>query len=287
MSETPVNPSNVAAEVLKTATPTQGTAPAAKPLETAIPASTVEVAKPKSDFGRQFSALSRKEKEVRQRELALEQKEKSISGTDFKTKLKMNPKEALAEAGIDFDYLTQVFLADGQIPPANQKEFELQNTIKQLQDRLDAFEAKNAPVSAEQQALDEFVQGLDEHITSNSEKYTLIMEQDAQQVVYDVIESAYAESVKQGEPRIMSYEEASDMVEAYLRDSVKKASEKLGFYKPEAAQGQAGAKTDSKGSSQSHTLSNQLSTTKPAGSNSNKFDRENDIARVASLLRHI
>jgi hypothetical protein len=289
MSDQPVNPSNVAAEVLKSATPTQGTAQPAKSLETAIPASTNDSTaahKPKSDFGKQFSALSRKDKEMRQREAALEAREKAISGTDFKAKLRTNPKEAFQEAGIDMDFITQVFLADGVVPPASKKEFELQNTIKQMQERLDAFEAKNAPPSAEQQALDEFVQGLDEHINSNSEKYALIVEQDAGQVVYDVIESAYEDSVKQGEPRIMSYEEAADMVEAYLRDSVKKASEKLGFYKPEATQGQAAAKTDSKGQPQGHTLSNQHSTTKPSNSNQNKFDREQDIARAASLLRH-
>lgn len=279
-----------ASDVLASQTPSATPANVSQPAQQEIPKQVTEEPKTDRNFARNFSALSRKEREIRAREQAISEKEKASTGSDLdsiKKKIKLKPMETLKELGVDFDYLTRVALDDGKVPEQTKKEFELQEEIASLKSRLDKFEKSSEPATQEEQVLNEFIQGLEEHVGTNKEKYKLIVAQDAVSLVYDVIEQEYARSVEQGKPRILSYEESADMVEEYLRSETKKLAESLGFYNaPAESQGKDSTKPQSEGSSSSQTLSNQLNTTKPTeGSQSRLLTREEALARAAARLQ--
>ncbi len=247
---------------------------------------------PKPNFARQFTALSRREREIVQREKQMAEKEKSLqSGSDkyseFTRKLKLSPIEALQEAGVDIDYITNAHLS-GKVPEHVKTSAEVEDLKAQIQALTAKLDGKDKPeenLTPEQKAEQEFQHGMFEFLDSNTEKYKLIKKQDAQEVVWQAIDEIFKDSVKQGTPRIPSYEEAADMVEKYLRDEARQLAEELGYASKQEPVDQGSSKS---GSQSSHTLSNQHSTTRPTEAQGSRLlTREESLARAASLLKHV
>lgn len=258
-------------------------------------------------FGRKFSALSRKEKELREMKKQIEEERKAIQAgsnqyNEFKRKLKLSPLEALQEAGVDIDYITNAHLSGGKVPESvliNSKVEELQATIEALQAKL---EGKKPEVEAEsevdpddesnwtpeqKEAVQVFKQGMYEYLDQQQKSYPLIHEQEAAEVVYHAINELYKQSAKQGNPRIPSYEEAASKVEQWLQSEIKRLAGRV--QEPVESQGQGSKQVSTQqGSSVSPTLSNQHSSSRPTEAQGSRLlTREESLARAAAMLKHL
>jgi hypothetical protein len=280
-----------------------GTAPSSSPnQETTQQAPQTAQVEPKPEvkkdedrpsFAKQFSALSRREREIRQREQQIEEREKAVqSGSDkyqeYVRKLKMNPVEALKEAGVSLDYLTNVQLSDGEIP----QDVKISTEVEDLKAMINALQAKlegkdkQPDLSPEEQAEEQFKQGMFEHLEANNEKYKLIAKHEAADVVWHTIDELFQQSVAQGKARIPSYDEAAELVENYLREEARKVAEELGYIPKSESTDQGSKQVSNSGSQSSPTLSNQLSTTRPTEASPRLLSRDEAIRRAAELLRH-
>jgi hypothetical protein len=264
---------------------TQAQAPVNPPV-----AAKPEAKKEAPAFGKQFSALSRKEKELREAQKAFEAEKTSgkwVSKDDFKRQAKLDPKKALEELGLDYDYITN-FQLDGKIPDQTKREVELNDQLNELRREIAGLKGeKPVELSPEEAAVNKFVEGIDPFIESNNEKYKLVHRMQESGLVYEFLEQIYAQTVEQGKPRLPSYDEGADLAEKYLQEQLQEIATMFGYSKP-AADGKQPTKPQSQsGSQSSQTLSNELNQTSPStGQPKNRFDPEELIQRAAAKLRH-
>lgn len=251
--------------------------------------------KPKVDIGRAFSAMSRKDKELREREKQIEERTKKFKeGEDkyegFIKKFRTNPLEAIQEAGLDYDDLTQTALNGGKLP----ENIQLRTKLAELEARLAKYEKPEEepnPEEAQRQEFEkaeqEFIEGVETFVTDNSEKYPLVLEHDAAQAVYHVMQGLYRQNVEQGkQDPIPSHDEAAELVEQHLQQKLDELAQKRGYVrKPADAQGQAPTSQRSSATPQAPTLSNQLTTSRPADAKSGLLPKEEALRRAAELIR--
>lgn len=191
------------------------------------------------DFSRKFAALSRREKEIRAKEVEydkriaeLEQRFNSFNQQSepepepelpIEYRLKKDPLRALEEMGLSYDKLTELALNDGKLTPEMQMKLmreELEGDYKKkfedLENRLLEKEK-----SDEQRRYDDIQRGfkneIDEYVNSNLDKYELIQANEANDIIYDVIEEHYNDT-----GRILDIEEAAQAVENYLEEEAQK-----------------------------------------------------------------
>lgn len=180
------------------------------------------------DFSAKFAALSRRERQLLEREKKLKQIEeennqkfqKATSYEDRLKKVKQNPAELdniLSEAGMTFEEYVNFKLGieseKKELSPDemyNQLKKEMEENFKKIEEeKLKAEEAKNT------QIISDFKNDIESFITKNSDKYELINYQGDTQLVFDVIEEYYA---THGE--VLDIEEAANHVEKHLEDLV-------------------------------------------------------------------
>ena len=181
------------------------------------------------DFSRKFAALSRREKEIRAKEVEydkriaeLEQRFNSFNQQSepepepelpIEYRLKKDPLRALEEMGLSYDKLTELALNDGKLTPEMQMKLmreELEGDYKkkfeELENRLLEKEK-----SDEQKRYDDIQRGfkneIDEYVNSNLDKYELIQANEANDIIYDVIEEHYNDT-----GRILDIEEAEKLL---------------------------------------------------------------------------
>ena len=191
------------------------------------------------DFSRKFAALSRREKEIRAKEAEYDKRiaelEQRLNSFNEKSepepepelpieyRLKKNPLKALEEMGLSYDKLTELALNDGKLTPEMQMKLmreELEGDYKkkfeELENRLLEKEK-----SDEQRRYDDIQRGfkneIDEYVNSNLDKYELIQANEANDIIYDVIEEHYNDT-----GRILDIEEAAEAVENYLEEEAEK-----------------------------------------------------------------
>lgn len=174
----------------------------------------------KAAVEREKAAKSAEEKATA-REQALTAREAKI--TEFEKLKEKDPMKALELLGLNYQELTTVALADGNVTP------ELQ--IKKVDDKLNSYlksqedekrrqveDAAKSAKAQEEQATVDFKKEIDTFVTDNSTKYQLTQFEGQQSLVFDVIEEHYNKTmdVNTGVGKIMSITEAADKVEAYL-----------------------------------------------------------------------
>ena len=187
------------------------------------------------DFSRKFAALSRKEKEVRAREAEYEQRiaelEQRFAAKEpqkepeipFDVRLRQNPLKALESVGLSYDKLTELALNDGKLTPEMQMklmreelETDYKSKFEDLENRLVEKEK-----GLEEQRYEDIKLGfqneIESFVNSNGEEYELIKANDANDVVYEVIEEHYNETGK-----ILDIKEAAEAVESYLEEEATK-----------------------------------------------------------------
>jgi len=191
------------------------------------------------DFSRKFAALSRREKEIRAKEAEYDKRiaelEERLNSFNQKSepepepelpieyRLKKNPLKALEEMGLSYDKLTELALNDGKLTPEMQMrlmreelEGDYKKKFEELENRLLEKEK-----SDEQRRYDDIQRGfkneIDEYVNSNLDKYELIQANEANDIIYDVIEEHYNDT-----GRILDIEEAAEAVENYLEEEAEK-----------------------------------------------------------------
>ena len=189
----------------------------------------------RDDFSRKFAALSRKEKELRAREAEYEQRiaelEQRFAAKEpqkepeipFDVRLRQNPLKALESVGLSYDKLTELALNDGKLTPDMQMklmreelETDYKSKFEDLENRLVEKEK-----GLEEQRYEDinlgFQNEIESFVNSNGEEYELIKANDANDVVYEVIEEHYNETGK-----ILDIKEAAEAVESYLEEEATK-----------------------------------------------------------------
>lgn len=285
--------------------------------EAAAPVEPEKVETPKQDdrVSSKFAALSRKEREIVQREKALkaekakiEQQAKEIAELkrsreewekELSQQLDTNPLEFLEKRGKSYKELTEKFILKEE-PTPEQKQAsmleELKAEIAALRAEQKQKEQEKLQQSEEQQkkqaeqAQQNFIQSLDKHLKSNPDQYELIVKNDATQLVFDVMDSVYNSSKDPQTGESATYVRPEDFER--LRDEA--ATEVENYLLEEAMKLTASNKIKQKLSSQvtkepvktpSATLSNSLSQQTPAVQE-RSLSEEESKRRMAAMLKY-
>jgi len=197
------------------------------------------------DFSRKFAALSRREKEIRAKEVEYDKRiaelEERLGSFGKKPepepelpieyRLKKDPLRALEDMGLSYDKLTELALNDGKLTPEMQMrlmreelEGDYRKKFEELENRLIEKEK-----SDEQRRYDDIQRGfqneIEDFVESNADRYELIKANEANDIIYDVIEEHYNDT-----GRILDIEEAAEAVESYLEEEAEKIF-KLGKFR--------------------------------------------------------
>tara|TARA_Y100000033_G_scaffold49789_1_gene58795 strand:- start:281 stop:1153 length:873 start_codon:yes stop_codon:yes gene_type:complete len=189
------------------------------------------------DFSRKFAALSRREKEIRAKEAEYDKRiaelEERLGSFGKKPepepelpieyRLKKDPLRALEDMGLSYDKLTELALNDGKLTPEMQMrlmreelEGDYKKKFEELENRLLEKEK-----SDEQRRYDDIQRGfqneIEDFVESNADRYELIKANEANDIIYDVIEEHYNDT-----GRILEIEEAAEAVENYLEEEAEK-----------------------------------------------------------------
>lgn len=178
---------------------------------------------------RERQALNR-ERMAKTQEERLKERLKKIE--DFES-VKTDPKKALDMLGLSYDDLTQSILNDGQVSPKLEIQ-QLRDQIDQLKNQLsqekslEAEEKKKEVAEKESKAVTDFKGEIREHIKSQASRYELIDFEQAEDLVFEVIDEHYMRTMDQasGVGKIMSIQDASDKVEQFLEKKYLSAREK-------------------------------------------------------------
>lgn len=242
------------------------TAPAA-PQAPTPEASTEPTAPAPQPVSPQFQALAKKEAAIVKRQQELKRLEEELKGKqqqyssweEKKSKAKTNPLEALQELGLSYEQITQYILNDKKATP----DMEVASVKDEIAKIREEFERKQKEEreqieqhtkAQQEQQIAQFKADLGDYIAENSEKYEcLAMEgDDAVELIYDTIRTDWQTKLEKYEeggrigrpPKVMSTEEASELVEKFYEEkadkffSLKKFSSK--YQKAESAEPQPG-----------------------------------------------
>lgn len=187
-------------------------------------------AEPPPDAAR-FAALAKKAREVREGEAALKTEKEQLAAQKaefeaWKSKrdnAKLNPKAWLEEAGLTLEQINTFYLNDEK-PTADTQVDIVKAEIEKLKAEQAAEKAKEVEERValqrkqEEQVIERFKSDTVSYVKDNAEKYELIAAYGEEQAVADVIMQHHAET-----NRLMSTEEAADLVEKHLLERAEKA----------------------------------------------------------------
>lgn len=266
----------------------------------------VESEEKTDEFAPRFAALSRKEKNIRQRERALEQEVSEYRAWKAKQdapkeevqtekelplefRLKKDPLGTLEQLGLTYEDLTKMVLNDGEMSADMQMklmreeiERDYRSKYEEIENKLKLKEQQEAE-SKLSSAVEKFKSDINSLVDS-SEEYELIQANDAYDLVYDVIEQYYEESTQEsGEGKILSIEEAAAQVEQYLEEEAQKLFERSNKLKSRLT---SASKPAAPTPRQSPTLSNSHAVTGNQNTSTDRMlSREESIAQLANQIK--
>ena len=233
------NPNNISVEELGALRAPNRPAPMAEePATVEEPAETAPQTEEQKSYSSQLAQLAKKERALRAkalqqqqalkaREEALKTKEAELAAkaatydSDYipKQKLKERTLEALAEAGVTYDEVTQQQINAGTVPPAVQAYID---KLEARQAKLEAQIEETRGQSAKQQ--DEAYKAAIRQITADARtlvttdpNFETVRETGSVKDVVELIEATFKES-----GRVMSVEEAASLVEEHLLEEIDK-----------------------------------------------------------------
>ena len=245
-------------------------------------------------FGPKFAALSRKEKEIRQREQQYQEsmkkyeaekselqkwrEEKEKGESAIQRELRENPLKFMEKHGISFEELTKMQLNEQNPTPEmliKRTREELESGYKQelaelrkaMKDKEEQEETKKY-----EQTVSGFKSQINDFVEANADTYELIKINNAQDLIFDVISEYYEQN-----GRILSIEDAAKFTEEELEVEARKVLEAKRFKQPARKEEPSQEKT-------TPTLSNALSSEAPH-QGEQKLSREESLARAAKMLR--
>ncbi len=284
MSEPLPSQANVADAAKAPAVP----APKPDPVTPEVPSQ-----KAPDEMSAKFAALARKERMLRDsagrfksQESALAERERKIAEREaaWERELRDTPLEALKKRGLTYEDLTKAALNDGKFQPETEvksvkSEVERLRQEMAVKDKQAAEDAEKARAAAEQEVVDAFKGRIGDHLGANKEKFELVNLYEASELVYQTVEEHYTRTKEAGSPKLLSIEEACQLVEDYLEgelDKTAKASKKF-----QTKYGQPQAKEDGgqrPAPKSSTTLTNQMASSAapsllPAATESDRIKR--------------
>lgn len=197
--------------------------PEGKPPEPAKEEPKKEVKKEEDRLAPRFAALSRREKEIRAKELKIKERESKISNFEaLMSKAKADPDAYLKAGGLDYEYLTQYVMNDKK-PPESIKVDRIGDEVKELKKQLEQVALEKQQIEVENQQR-QAMSHISEIAKENAADLPLSSrDPEAIGLAFDVIKEYYFEN---GEP--LDVKEALLQVESHLQSKVK---EKLDIYK--------------------------------------------------------
>lgn len=196
-------------------------------------------------FSRKFAALSRQDREFRQKEAAWkdereeldryrQQSQDAEAAKDaekptmpLEHRLRRDPLGTLAEMGLDYEMLTSLAINDGKMTPEMQMKLNMEDMdsrfedrygskIKALEDQL-AERDEQEKANIEDKAVVEFQNKISSHLSESPADYELITANEAEDLVYDVIAQHYEST-----DRILDIKDAAEAVEQHLMEEAEK-----------------------------------------------------------------
>lgn len=175
-------------------------------------------------FAEKFALITKKERQLFQKEQRLKELQDKIQRYEYLEKLKNeNPLQFLKEINLDLESTLIQAAKAGEPPTVDDKLSKLEAEIQRLQNMLKEKEEFEAKVK-EEKAIATFKQNLRNHIQAKPDDYELIIANDAFETVFDVIDAHYQKTQKEnGEGEILDFDKAAQLVENYLLENSKKA----------------------------------------------------------------
>lgn len=175
-------------------------------------------------FSARFAALTRKERELVQKERQMKEVYSKVQNYEkIAQEARTNPIGLLQAAGFkDLEEFLQVVTQDA--PPAHeQKLTALENKVLQYEKSIkEAQQRQHEAVKQQQEA--QILKGISDFIDQNSEQYELIKEYNAIGDVWNLIERVYIET--QGATHL-TMEQAATEVEKYYFDRAQEEQKRL------------------------------------------------------------
>ncbi len=277
-----------------------------------VPEVKVPETKPDDKFASKFAALTRKERELRDREgkskTEVEAAKKQVE--EYRNKygqyesleesIKNDKRQALkwiTDKGVTPEELSDMLLEELDPNPERKLAKTTSDIEKRLMERIAALEGKltdkekadlQAQKDAEQANFDKTVNQVKSELKEfidASDDYELIKLSGEYETVFDVMQEHYNDQISKGvtpdKIKLLSYEEAAKWTESYLDQDANR--------KYEAKRAKQAAKTPEPVSKKttSPTLSNTLSTEVPTSAENKPKSRDESLARAARLLRYV
>lgn len=272
----------------ETAAPPVETPPGAVAAETQPPENETPKPSEQDATAKRFAALSRKEREIVQQQQQLKTREAELAKQadalraweQARNVAKSNPLEALKALGITYEDVTAHVLAAEQSGTVDVKALVKEELSafeqKQQEERERAERAAQERAAAEAaQVIESFKAGLGEFIEANAEKYELTAAYGQSSLVYEVIETHFQSSGK-----VLSNDEAAELVERYLEEQAEKALQTRKLQTRLAPAPSAPSAPSSVSAPPATTLSNELHATTPAATSAPPLTREERKARI-------
>ena len=249
----------------------------------------------KPDFSRQFSAIARRERELRQRESRMKEMEARFSEVEgyqneysgIQELASKNPYEAMKKLGIDYDALTQQVINEGE--PTADQQLRLENEA--LRARLDKLEGayneehKQREQAQAQAARNKLIDNVRQFVDDGGD-YEFIQSNDAYGLVAEVMQQHYIRTKE-----IMEYSEAAKMVEGHFESEAerylgsKKLQDKWRATSQKESEQKATSEAEPAKSSRPKTLSNENTAKKTEPSSGVLESKEKSLERAAALIR--
>lgn len=258
--------------------------PEAKAPEAPAPEKAPEPDKREIDLSNRFAALTRKERQLVERERAFKQQEKLLADYQkAKDSAKTDPMALLEAHGWTYDQLTNFVLSDRQLTP--------EQRLKLLEERIEGErkakedEAAKAEEARVQQAIDDHKASIKAFVEKDKDTFELIHAQEAFDLVYNVIEQHYYQTLEaQGEGEVLPIEKAAKAVEDWLEGRARETVLKLKKFAPKETP-PAAAEPEAKTQPQAPTLTNRAVTSAPPSASPKDLSDEDSKRAAASLLR--
>ena len=251
--------------------------PVEAPTQTPV---TPEVPSQKDDMAHKFASLARKErmarhmsKAVKSREAQLAERERQIAEREqmWEQEFKKSPLEAIKKRGFTYEDLTNAVLNDGKFSPETEIK-EVKSEIERFRQEQELKEQKmlemqqQQAAEAEAQAIDTFKSNISEFIATNKDKYELTSLYEEEDLVYRTVEEHYNRTLADGNPKIMSIEEACSLVEDYIEAELDRTATNSKKFQSKYQPMKAKEEEKTNRPHSSNTLSNDLTPTSSAPS---------------------
>lgn len=225
----------------------QAPAPEAPQLDTPVAqAPAAEAPKPVSP---QFQALAKKEQAIVRRQQELKRLEEELKAKESKyntyeekrARAKLNPLDALQELGLNYEEITQYILNDKK-PTAEQSVESVKEEMRRMREDYEKAQREERETQekrakeAQEQQVQAFKADLGDYIKTNADKYELLnLEGDeGVELVYETISTDWQNKIKRYNengrigrpPKMISTEEASDLVEKFIEEKYETAYSK-------------------------------------------------------------